>query len=277
MPRLLSRKRPSVQSPLDTYFNEIKQTPLLSAEEERKLAYRIEAGDSAARDHMIRANLRLVVTIARRYAGSGVELQDLIEEGNLGLLRAVEGFDPSMNTRFSTYASFWIKQSIRIAQINTCKTIRVPAHMVNLLSKWRQASIMLQDAMGRTPTQEEVADNLRLSTKQQSIITNALRIDHLIPQTDQVAGLSLEEMLVDGRTKTSDTDMSTAEDQHQVLDLLSKMDKREAAVLRLRFGLAVDAPKTFQEIGERLGLTRERIRQIAMKALSKLHESLGGA
>src|SRR5881227_4409313 len=122
----------SVQSPLETYLREINETPLLNAEEEKVLAYRIEDGDNEARDRMVRANLRLVVNIARSYTGKGLGLQDLIEEGNLGLLRAVEGFDPSMNTRFSTYASYWIKQSIKRALVNTAKTIRIPAYMVEL-------------------------------------------------------------------------------------------------------------------------------------------------
>src|SRR5579871_6832533 len=140
----------SVQSPLETYLREINETPLLNADEEKMLAYRIEEGDSEARDRMVRANLRLVVNIARGYAGKGLGLEDLIEEGNLGLLRAVEGFDPAMNTRFSTYASYWIKQSIKRAIINTAKTIRLPAYMEELLKKWRRASAKLQDELGRT-------------------------------------------------------------------------------------------------------------------------------
>src|SRR3989454_12212012 len=147
----------AVQSPLETYLREINETPLLKAEEEKELAYRIEEGDNQARDHLVRANLRLVVNIARSYIGKGLSLQDLIAEGNLGLLRAVEGFDPTMNTRFSTYASFWIKQSIKRALVNTAKTIRIPAYMVELLSKWRRASAKLQDELGRAPTQEEIA------------------------------------------------------------------------------------------------------------------------
>src|SRR4051794_11745943 len=160
----------SVQSPLETYLREINETPLLNADEERQLAYRIEDGDSEARDHLVRANLRLVVNIARSYAGKGLGLQDLIEEGNLGLLRAVEGFDPGMNTRFSTYASYWIKQSIKRGLINTAKTIRLPAYMVELLSKWRRATAELQEELGRTPTQEEVAGRLKLPKKKLAII-----------------------------------------------------------------------------------------------------------
>ncbi len=137
-----TRRRPSsaVQSPLETYLREINETALLNAAQEQELAIAIGQGDVKARDRMVRANLRLVVNIARGYTGKGLGLQDLIEEGNLGLLRAVEGFDPAMGTRFSTYASYWIKQSIKRALINSAKTIRIPAYMVELLSKWRRAA-----------------------------------------------------------------------------------------------------------------------------------------
>src|SRR5437870_10591811 len=161
MPNKTRRVRSgAVQSPLETYLREINETPLLTAQQEKDLAYRIAKGDQAARDQMVRANLRLVVNIARGYAGKGLALQDLIEEGNLGLLRAVEGFDPSMNTRFSTYASYWIKQSIKRALVNTAKTIRIPAYMVELLAKWRRATMKLQEELGRTPTPEEIARSL---------------------------------------------------------------------------------------------------------------------
>ena len=147
-----SEENVSVQTPLETYLREINETSLLSAEEEQQLAAGIADGDTRARDRMVRANLRLVVNIARSYTGKGLGLQDLIEEGNLGLLRAVEGFDPTMGTRFSTYASYWIKQSIKRALINSAKTIRIPAYMVELLSKWRRANARLAEELGRTPT-----------------------------------------------------------------------------------------------------------------------------
>src|SRR5882724_5602653 len=265
----------SWQSPLDTYLNEIYQTPLLSAAEEKALALRIAEGDNPARDHMVRANLRLVVNIARGYVGKGLGLQDLIEEGNLGLLRAVEGFDPAVGTRFSTYASYWIKQSIKRALVNTAKTIRIPAYMVELLSKWRRASSKLQDELGRPPTHEEVAKSLNLPKKKLAIIKKAIRVYNAVPQTDQPEnGWSLDEMVMDGNSKSPDLEMVEADDLKHVLELLDKMDPREATVLRMRFGLDNEEPKTLKEIGECLGLTRERVRQIESEALSKLSESM---
>src|ERR1700689_4745501 len=191
-----------VQSPLETYLREINETPLLNAEDEKRLAMLILDGNSEARDRMVRANLRLVVNIARSYTGKGLGLQDLIEEGNLGLLRAVEGFDPTMNTRFSTYASYWIKQSIKRALVNTAKTIRVPAYMVELLAKWRRAAAKLQEELGRAATQEEIACVLDLPKKKLNIIKKAIRIYNAVPQTDQTEnGWSIDEMLMDGRAK----------------------------------------------------------------------------
>src|ERR671925_1843857 len=196
---------PSVQSPLETYLREINETALLTADEEKQLAYRIEEGDSEARDRMVRANLRLVVNIARGYTGKGLGLQDLIEEGNLGLLRAVEGFDPTMNTRFSTYASYWIKQSIKRALVNTAKTIRIPAYMVELLAKWRRATAKLTEELGRSPTPEEVARILGLAKKKLPIIKKAIKIYNATPQTDQSeAGWTLGDMVMDERQLTPD-------------------------------------------------------------------------
>lgn len=266
----------AVQSPLETYLKEINETALLNADEEKQLAYRIEKGDVEARDRMVRANLRLVVNISRSYTGKGLALQDLIEEGNLGLLRAVEGFDPTMNTRFSTYASYWIKQSIKRALVNTAKTIRVPAYMVELLAKWRRANAILHDELGRPPTHEEIAASLDLPKKKLNIIKKAIKVYHSAPQPEQSeSGWSLEEMIMDTNTKTPDIEMVAADDLIHVRDLLTKMDPREAAVLKMRFGLDDEEPKTLKEIGERLGLTRERVRQIESEALEKLGVSMG--
>jgi RNA polymerase primary sigma factor len=241
------------------------------------LAVAIGQGDPHARDRMVRANLRLVVNIARGYTGKGLNLQDLIEEGNLGLLRAVEGFDPAMGTRFSTYASYWIKQSIKRALINSAKTIRIPAYMVELLSKWRRASSRLTEELGRTPTPEEVARVLGLPRKKLPIIKKAIKIYNLTPQTDQGdAGWSLGEMIMDDRMRTPEDELVEHDNLAHVLERLDVMDQREATVLRMRFGLADHEPRTLKEIGESLGLTRERVRQIETEALGKLAAALEG-
>lgn len=265
----------SLQTPLETYLREINETALLSADEEQELAEQIASGDVRARDRMVRANLRLVVNIARGYTGKGLSLQDLIEEGNLGLLRAVEGFDPSVGTRFSTYASYWIKQSIKRALINSAKTIRIPAYMVELLSKWRRANARLSEELGRTPTPEEIARILGLPRKKLPIIKKAIRIYNSTPQTDQAdAGWSLGEMIMDERMRNPEDELVEHDVLKHVLEMIESMDSREATVLRMRFGLNDTQPHTLKEIGQSLGLTRERVRQIETEALGKLAESL---
>jgi RNA polymerase primary sigma factor len=267
----------SVQTPLETYLREINETALLTGDDEQELAVAIGKGDTAARDRMVRANLRLVVNIARGYTGKGLGLQDLIEEGNLGLLRAVEGFDPAMGTRFSTYASYWIKQSIKRALINSAKTIRIPAYMVELLSKWRRASARLTEELGRPPTPEEVARVLGLAKKKLPIIKKAIHIYNSAPQNDQPeAGWSLGEMVMDDHTKTPEDEMIESDALKHVMEMLETMNEREATVLKMRFGLEDFEPRTLKEIGESLGLTRERVRQIETEALNKLAECVEG-
>jgi RNA polymerase primary sigma factor len=267
MPKTRRRPLASVQSPLETYLREINETSLLSADDEHELAVAIGGGDVQARDRMVRANLRLVVNIARGYTGKGLGLQDLIEEG----------FDPGVGTRFSTYASYWIKQSIKRALINTAKTIRIPAYMVELLSKWRRAANRLAEELGRTPTPEEIARVLGLPRKKLPIIKKAIRIYNLTPQTDQAdAGWSLGEMIQDERAQTPDMEMVENDNMVHVLQQLETMDSREATVLRMRFGLNGHEPRTLKEIGETLNLTRERVRQIETEALGKLALSLEG-
>lgn len=264
-------------SPLESYMREINETPLLQQDEERELAYRIEEGDGEARDHLVRANLRLVVNLARGYANKGLDLADLIAEGNLGLMRAAEAFDPSMNTRFSTYAAYWIKQSMKRALVNTAKMIRLPAYMVQLLTEWRRATATLQEELGRAPSEEEIALRLKLPAKKLRIIKKALRIYNAMPQAEQENGGGLcEELTPDDQTQNALTKLANADELQQVLRLLDGLEERKRVVLRLRFGLDGQPPKTLQEIGLALDLTRERVRQLEREALNELNEKLLG-
>jgi RNA polymerase primary sigma factor len=279
MLKTTQRRRTSinVQNPLETYLKEINETSLLTAEDEKELSYRISDGDMSARDRMVRANLRLVVNIARSYTGKGLPLQDLIEEGNLGLLRAVEGFDPGMNTRFSTYASYWIKQSIKRSIINSGKTIRIPAYMVEVLSKWRKATAKLTDELGRVPTAEEVATDLGIPKKKLRIVKKAIELYNTTTQSDEADGSwTMDDMVPDERTKAPDHELLDQDNMVHALRMLNEMDEREATILKMRFGLDDHEPKTLKEIGLSLGLTRERVRQLENEALKRLAKGLTG-
>src|SRR3954470_12868053 len=270
-PRAYRRELGS-HSPLQIYLHDINTTPLLSAQEERELAERVAAGDPLARDHMVKANLRLVVNIARGYLGKGLCLEDLIEEGNLGLMRAVEGFDGMMDTRFSTYASYWIKQSIRRAVMNNGKPIRLPAYMVSLLAKWKRVSNGLTERLGRPPTPDEIGKVLRLSKKKVGIVTKAIRVNNLTPHSEghDDDGIALDDMLTDERSKAPDDLLIESDDLERIFLRLEQLDDREATVIRMRFGLDPYVPMTLREVGENLGLTRERVRQLEREAMGQL-------
>jgi RNA polymerase primary sigma factor len=263
---------------LQIYLHDINDTPLLSAGEERDLAERVAQGDPSAREHMVKANLRLVVNIARGYLGKGLCLEDLIEEGNLGLMRAVEGFDGMMDTRFSTYASYWIKQSIRRAVMNNGKPIRLPAYMVSLLAKWKRVTTGLTERLGRAPTPEEVGRALRLSKKKVGIVAKAIKVNNLTPHVEGADddGIALDDVLTDDRSKAPDDLLIEADDLERIFEHLEQLDEREATVVRMRFGLDPYSPMTLREVGENLGLTRERVRQLENQALIKLMTALGG-
>jgi RNA polymerase primary sigma factor len=264
-------------SPLQIYLHDINDTPLLSAQEERELAELVGQGDPSAREHMVKANLRLVVNIARGYLGKGLCLEDLIEEGNLGLMRAVEGFDGMMDTRFSTYASYWIKQSIRRAVMNNGKPIRLPAYMVSLLAKWKRVTNGLTERFGRPPTPDEVGRALRLSKKKVGIVAKAIKVNNLTPHSEGSGddGIALDDVLTDDRCKAPDDLLIEADDLERIFEHLEQLDEREASVVRMRFGLDPYSAMTLREVGENLGLTRERVRQLENQALVKLMAALG--
>lgn len=267
-----------VKTDLELYLKQIDESPLLSADEEKHLARKIiNEGCMASREHMIRSNLRLVVAIAKRYMNRGLSLQDLIEEGNVGLVKAVEGFDPDMGARFSTYGCWWIKQGIKRALINAVQPIHIPAYMVELIAKWKRASRLLEEKLGRTPTVQELAEEMDLPAKKVRIIKKAVKASRRPSQTGSGAegeGPMLSEMVADARTPSPQDQVLLADDLETIGKLLEAIDDREAKILRLRYGLNGDEPLTLKEIGVHVGLTRERVRQIEIEALKKLNARL---
>jgi RNA polymerase primary sigma factor len=228
---------------LKLYLREISRTPLLTAEEEVLLAERIKNGDPEARSHMIRANLRLVVKIAQDYANYGMPVTDLISEGNIGLMKAVERFDPEKGGKLSTYAAWWIKQSIKRALANQSKTIRLPVHMVDKIAKMRRIAAMLTEALGREPTDEELADEIGVPRRKLAMLRPL--------------------------------DMLSDKNLHGELDgLLSVLDERERRIIDERFGLNGRKALTLEEVGREFGVTRERIRQLQNSALTKMRRAL---
>ena len=226
---------------------------------------------------MIQANLRLVVKIARDYVGRGIALDDLIGEGNLGLIRAAEEFDPRFGTRFSTYASYWIKQAIRHALINTTATIRLPAHMVGLLTRWRRAERSLCRELGRAPTFEEIATSLGLTETQKTLVARAQQARQLKLESGMAgeANRWSPEESVD-RREAPESAMEAEDDRACCCSRLDRLDDRERTILSLRYGLEGALPLTLKEIGRRLGVTREWVRKIELRAVRKLDDRASG-
>lgn len=267
------REPTDVSNAYTLYLREIGQTKLLTPQEEIVLAKRIRRGDERAREQMIRANLRLVVKIARDYEEYGLPLLDLINEGNMGLMKAVERFDPTKGAKLSTYAAWWIKQAIRRALANQSKTIRLPVHVGDKILHMRRAAMRLQEALGRDPTDEELAEDLG---------TTAHRIAELRSAAIRPASLDAPigdddsdrygDIVQDEKAETPYEELEDKTNTAMVRELVKALPEREATILRYRFGLDGDKEKTLEEVGQKFGVTRERIRQIQNIALKKLRK-----
>ncbi|HEX4349890.1 MAG TPA: RNA polymerase sigma factor RpoD/SigA [Verrucomicrobiae bacterium] len=256
---------------LQLYLREIGRVKLLTPKEENELARRIRRGDKQAREQMITANLRLVVKMARDYQGLGLPLLDLINEGNIGLMKAVQRFDPRKGAKLSSYASWWIKQAIRRALSNTSKTIRLPVHVVDTMAQVRKAEARLHDTLGREPTDEEIADDLGRNPRRIRQYREASRapvsLDSPISADDSTA---IADHVADANAAAPFEELVRSNDTAMVQEVLATLDKRESRILAMRFGLDDGRPKTLEEVGARLGVTRERIRQIQEQALQKM-------
>lgn len=257
------------------YLREIGQVPLLSVGEEVELAARIRAGDREARSKMIRANLRLVVKIAHDYANFGLPMPDLISEGNIGLIKAVERFDPAKGGKLSTYAAWWIKQSIKRALANQSKTIRLPVHLVDKIAKVRRLASTLSEELGREPTDEELAAEVGISaSKLGQLRLVSLRPASLDAPLAEEDGKQLGETVSDLEAPNPHEQLSGSDLLQELGELMEKLDARERRILAARFGLEGETPRTLEEVGRRFGVTRERIRQLQNGALGKLRRAL---
>ena len=260
-------------SAINIYLKEIGRTPLLKPAEEVVLAARIKKGDEEAEQHLIKANLRLVVKIARDYDGLGLPLLDLIDEGNMGLMKAVKRFDPSKGGKLSTYGSWWIKQSIKRALANQSKTIRLPVHLVDKISKMRLASMKLQENLGREPTNDEIAEEMHLPPAKVSLLrTAAIRPASLdAPLGDAAEPDTLADVVEDNHMHTPYEDLEDKTVVAMLHKMLDSIDNREADILRYRFGFGDGGEmRTLEDVGKKFGVTRERVRQIQNVALGRL-------
>ncbi|MCH7225468.1 RNA polymerase sigma factor RpoD/SigA [Haloferula sp. A504] len=260
---------------LRTYFKDIAKTPLLTPEEEVKLANKVMQGDEKARDHMIRANLRLVVKIAQDYNGYGLPLADLISEGNIGLTKAVERFDPEKGAKLSSYAAWWIKQSIKRALANQGKTVRLPVHMVQKISHMRSISRRMTEEIGREPTRAELSEETGIPERKLAALQQAAqKITSLDAPLADGEGTTYGEVIGDENAVNPHEALSWTNSAEQLEDLLATLDPRETKIIHARFGLNGKKPMNLEEIGRDFGLTRERIRQLQNKALDKMRRAL---
>ena len=263
------------ETAIKLYLREIGQVKLLSPQEEVELAARIKKGDKKAREQMIKANLRLVVKIAHDYENFGLPLLDLISEGNIGLMKAVERFDPAKGGKLSTYGSWWIKQSIKRALANQSKTIRLPVHLVDKISRMRRTALKLQEIFGREPTDEELADEMRLSVSRVAQMrTAAIRPASLDAPIGDDDNNSFAEVVQDEGANTPYENLEEKTVTGMLQEMVKTLDERESTILRYRFGLDGGSEKTLEEVGARFGVTRERVRQIQNIALIKLRKMI---
>ena len=262
-----------VRSPLEQYLREISEVPLLTPGEEVKLARRIQRGDKKAREHMIRANLRLCVKIARDYEHHGVPLLDLVNEGNIGLMKAVDYFDPTKGAKFSTYSSWWIKQAVKRAVANQSRTIRIPIHLRDRIAHFWRIHSRLHEELGREATDEEIADEMNMPIarirKMRRAMLSTISLDAQLGDDDSS---TVSEVVADERSTTAYQDLDQRTRTDMVRELLSRLNDRELTILRQRFALEGGSEKTLEEVGEMFSLTRERIRQLQNIALCKLRK-----
>ncbi|MBI1871523.1 MAG: sigma-70 family RNA polymerase sigma factor [Chlamydiae bacterium] len=257
------------------YLKQIGETPLLNREEEEALARRSQAGDEEARRMLVRANLRLVVSIAKRYMHIGLALLDLIEEGNLGLMKAVEKFDVAKGCKLSTYASWWIKQGIMRALANQSKMIRLPVYLVEKVTAVRKASEALFKEMGRYPTYQEIAAHLNIEPEKVLDLQNISKTPESLHEVIGEDGVSeLIDVIADNSASSPERGIAERMIHENIMDLVNHLGEREAKIVLWRYGLFGDSPKTLEEIGQRLGITRERVRQICEVAVKKMREVL---
>ena len=257
------------------YLREIGQVKLLTPQEEIHLAARIKRGDRRAREQMIKANLRLVVKIAHDYENFGLPLLDLINEGNIGLMKAVERFDPSKGGKLSTYGSWWIKQSIKRALANQSKTIRLPVHLVDKIARMRRTAMKLQEVFGREPTDEELAEEMGLSSSRVAQMrTAAIRPTSLDAPIGDDESNNFAEVVQDENADTPYEQLEEKSVTKMLREMVKTLDSREATILQYRFGLDGGSEKTLEEVGAKFGVTRERVRQIQNIALKKLRKMI---